>query len=95
MSDKIEKKYYSIYEISRETHVTGQNIQYWLNSGMLEKIQPVDVRRGRRIYTPFQRYFIKRMARLMATGFYTVKGALASIESDVEIPIKEIKKSDE
>lgn len=87
MSDQIEKKYYSTYEISRETHVAGQNIQYWLDKGMLEHIQPIDTKNGRRIYTPSQRYYIKRMARLMATGLYTIKGALASIDSDVEIPI--------
>ena len=85
MSD-IEKKYYSTAEIAKECKVYAANIQHWLDHGMLEEIQPVDTRNGRRIYSLYQRYFIRRMAKLMATGFYTVKGALASIESDVEMP---------
>lgn len=87
MKDLIEKKYYSTYQISKEIRVSGQNLQHWLDAGLFDQIKPVDIRNGKRLYNQFQRFYIRRMARLMATGFYTVKGALASIDTDVEVPI--------
>lgn len=90
MIETIKRKYYTTREISKEVKLPSANLQYWLSNGLLEVVGVISTRggKGRRYYTPYQFYCFKRMARLMATGFYTVKGAIQVMSTDVEIPEK-------
>jgi len=86
MSD-ITKKYFSTSDMTKATLVPSPNIEYWMENGLMDVISPVDMKNGRRLYNAWQRDVIIKMAKLMKTKFYTVKGALAYINSGVEIPI--------
>lgn len=79
---KSERKYYSRKDIAEMCGINATVLDYWMREGLSEitGLVRASVKNKHKMYNSRQVSMILKMAKLMKTGNYTIKGALTILK---------------